>query len=259
VPVTATTFLDPAQLDRALLEQSRLLGELTRTADLDVPVPTCPEWTLRQLVTHVGRGDRWAATIVETRADEPVDPRTVSDGRPPSEPGAVAEWLVAGAQRVADAVAGAPADTTVWTFAGPQPARWWVRRRVHEAAVHRADAAIALGVGFEVPPELAADGVSEWLSLLAARPASEPPLEGSATLHLHALDGGLGEAGEWIVRSDGAGVAWEHGHAKATVAVRAAAADLLLAVLRRIPPDDARLQVFGEAAVLARWLDRTRF
>ena len=30
-------------------------------ADLTAPVPTCPEWTVRDLVTHVGSGHRWSA------------------------------------------------------------------------------------------------------------------------------------------------------------------------------------------------------
>jgi len=42
----------------ALIEQNRVLGELLRDADWSVPVPTCPDWTLLQLLRHVGRGDR---------------------------------------------------------------------------------------------------------------------------------------------------------------------------------------------------------
>ena len=41
--------------------------------DLDRPVPTCPGWTFRQLATHLGRGHRWAAQIVATRATAPVE------------------------------------------------------------------------------------------------------------------------------------------------------------------------------------------
>ncbi|MBW0090779.1 maleylpyruvate isomerase family mycothiol-dependent enzyme, partial [Pseudonocardia sp. KRD-188] len=42
-------------------------------------------------------------------------------------------------------------------------------------------------------------------------------------------------------------------------AVRGAAADLLLAITRRIPADDPRLAVHGDAAVLGTWLARTPF
>ena len=43
------------------------LAELAAGADLTRPVPTCPDWTMRQLITHVGRAHRWAAAIVATR------------------------------------------------------------------------------------------------------------------------------------------------------------------------------------------------
>jgi hypothetical protein len=77
----------------ALIEQNHLLGELLQCADWSVPVPTCPGWTLQQLLRHVGRGDRWAAQIIADRADVSLDPRLVRDGRPPADvPGAV-RWL----------------------------------------------------------------------------------------------------------------------------------------------------------------------
>src|SRR5271167_3001041 len=120
----------------ALIEQNRLFGEAVFAADLSTAIPTCPGWTLLQLLRHVGRGDRWAAQIIRDRAGSDLDPRLVPDGRPPS-------------------------DTD-----GPRPAGWWVRRRLHEATVHRADAAIAVGKPYELPPELAADGIDEWLERL---------------------------------------------------------------------------------------------
>ncbi len=125
--------------------------------------------------------------------------------------------------------------------------------------MHRADAALALGADFVVPAERAADGVSEWLGLLAARP-SEPadnPLADGATLHLHATDDGLGRAGEWFVRGAGERIAWEHGHAKGDVAVRGPVADLLLALLRRRPSDT--VETIGDAPVWERWLAKTGF
>ncbi len=247
--------MDPAT---ALLEENRRLGELLHAADLEIPVPSCPGWVLRQLLTHVGRGDRWAAMIVRERADARVDIRTVPDGKPPADD--VVGWLADSPRLLIDAVAAGP-EVPVWTFTGPKPAAWWVRRRLHESVVHRADAAIALGVPFTVEAERAADGLSEWLDILTSRPATEagPALPDGATLHLHATDDGLGAAGEWLVRSEGGRVAWEHGHGKGAVAVRGTASELLQAVMRRIPADDPRLQVLGDAAAWRTWLERTPF
>ncbi|MEQ3554662.1 maleylpyruvate isomerase family mycothiol-dependent enzyme [Pseudonocardia nematodicida] len=251
--------VDPYATD--LVAETDLLAALLAGADPSLDVPTCPGWSVAQLLRHVGRGHRWAAQMVASGADEVLDPREVVGGKPPDpDPEAAAQWLRDGATELLDAVVAAGPDAPVWTFTGPKPAAWWIRRRVHEATVHRADAALALGVPFEITPATAADGISEWLDLLAARPAAEePPLPEGRTLHLHATDDGLGTAGEWTVRGADGRVTWEHGHAKGDAAVRASAADLLQGVLRRIPADDDRLQVFGDTALWRDWLARTGF
>ena len=135
--------------------------------DLDRPVPTCPGWTFRQLAIHLGRGHRWAAQIVATRATAPVPVREVADGKLPEDPARHAPWLNAGAEQVIEAVAAAGGDL-VWTMTGMRPASFWARRRAHEAAVHLADAQLAAGRDVELAPDLAADGVDEWLGLVAA-------------------------------------------------------------------------------------------
>lgn len=242
---------------RALTAENRLVGELVHGADPQTPIPTCPGWTIRKLAAHLARGDRWAATIVATRSAGPVDPRSVAGGEQPDDRDAEREWVLGGARALLDAVAEVGGDTPVWTFLGPKPASWWIRRRLHEQTVHRADAALALGVPYEIAPELAADGVCEWLDLLAARPADAgSPVDPGTTLHLHADDDGLGEAGEWVIRGGPDGMAWEHGHAKATVAVRGSAAALLLAALRRSADG---VEVLGDGAVWTTWLERTGF
>ena len=244
----------------ALLEQNQLLGELVYPADPATPVPSCPEWTLRQLLTHVGRGHRWAATIVRDRRDSPVDPRGVPDGKPPADPDGAREWLADSARAVIDAVSSVGAETPVWTFIGPRPSAWWVRRRLHEATVHRADAALALGALYELSAELAADGLSEWLDIATARRPDRPaPLDPGTTLHLHATDGDLGAGGEWMIRGEDGGVSWEHGHGKGDAAVRGRAVDLLLAVLRRPLEDPDAVEVIGDAKTWQLWLERTPF
>jgi uncharacterized protein (TIGR03083 family) len=249
------SVLDPADVHAAaFVEENELFAALAASADLATPVPTCPEWTLKQLFRHVGRGDRWAATIVRT--GEPADPREVADGRPPE--GGLVEWLRGGPRAVLDAVTEVGPDTPVWTFTGPQPASWWVRRREHEVLVHRADAAFALGVDYSLPADRAADGLSEYLGLLAARKPdpADPPLADGASVHLHAAEE-IGPAGEWMIRGSGGGVVWEHGHGKGDVAVRGPAVDLLLAVVGRRRPDS--VETIGDADLWERWIARSGF
>jgi uncharacterized protein (TIGR03083 family) len=246
----------------AFLEQNRAFGEVIGTGDPATPVPTCPGWGLSQLLTHVGRGDRWAAQIVADRVDHYLDPREVAGGKPPPDPDEAITWLHEGAQRLIDAVEDVGTETQVWTFLGSRPAYWWVRRRLHEATVHRADAALALGHDYALTPELAADGIGEWLERVASQAGHSDaplPLQDGQTVHLHATDPGLGAAGEWTIRADGNRITWSNGHEKAAVALRGGAVELLLAVVRRVPVADTDIAMFGDAAIWQNWLDNTPF
>lgn len=247
-------------LRAALVEETQAFGELIRTADPATPVPTCPEWTIRQLFRHVGRGNRWAAQIVADRLDEALDPREVPDGRPPDDVDAAIDWLNAGVRLIVDYVDAVGPDTQVWTFLGPRPAEWWIRRRLHEATVHRADAAIALGTDYQLTPALAADGIDEWLERVAVEASAESsPLDAGQTLHLHATDDGLGAAGEWTIAGTNDGIALSHEHGKGDAALRGSAKDLLLALVRRRTVVDGGIEIFGETAVWDGWRNRTPY
>ncbi len=244
----------------AFLAENRAFSDLFRDVDESVPVPTCPGWTLQQLFRHVGRGDRWAAQIVKDKLDDFLDPRTVEGGKPPPDPADAISWLQGGARRLVDAVELTGVETPVWTFLGPRPANWWIRRRLHETAVHRADAAIALGSEFTLAPDVAVDAITEWLERVAIQAGADGgplPLDNDDTLHLHATDPGLGEAGEWTVKVDRGAITWTHEHGKGSVALRGGATDLLLAILRRVPLGDTGIESFGDDAVWRNWLDRT--
>jgi uncharacterized protein (TIGR03083 family) len=243
----------------ALLDQTHTFGELIRGADPSTPVPTCPEWTLTQLFRHVGRGNRWSAQIISEERSAPLDPREVRDGKPPADIDGAIAWLNDGARLVLDAVDKVGAQTRVWTFLGPRPAGWWIRRRLHEVAVHHADASIAVGDEFDLHADLAADAISEWIELMASGTAPQPPLERGQTMHLHATDEGLGPTGEWTVVHDEQGVSWSHDHGKGDVALRGPAKDLLLAVTRRRTASELGIEVFGETQVWDGWLERTGF
>lgn len=243
----------------ALLEQNEALGVLLRDADPATPVPTCPGWTLRQLFRHVGRGDRWAAQIIDDRLTEYLDPRDVRNGRPPDDTAGAIDWLHGGARGIVESVDRVGAETPVWTFLGPRPAAWWIRRRLHEATVHRADAAIALGLDYRLSPELAADGLTEWLQRVVAEAGS--PLADGQTLHLHATDTG----DDWLLhgRDKALTLSYEqvesYEQADATAAVSGPATGLLLAVVRRRSAGPAELTITGAPEVWQAWLDHTPF
>jgi len=248
--------------DRFFAELRGCTAELARIidGDLERPVPTCPGWTFRQLATHLGRGHRWAAQIVATRARAPIPMREVADGKLPQDPAQHASWLNTGADRVIEAVTAAGSDP-VWTLAGIGPASFWVRRRAHEAAVHLADAQLAAGRDVDLTPEVAADGVDEWLTRIADPARAQPQdLRGHGqSLHFHATDPGLAGTGEWLVTRTPSGVTVTRGHGKADVAIRGPAASLLLVLTRRLPPSDPAIDILGEQALLTHWLQHTPF
>lgn len=243
----------------ALIGETKTFGDVYRGADPQTPVPTCPGWTLNQLLKHVGRGNRWCAQIIAERRSEPLAPREVVGGKPPDDLDGALAWLDDGAQAVIDAVDHVGADARVWTFTGPKPAGWWIRRRLHETTVHRADEDLALGREFALSPELAADGVSEWIDLAVQARRDEPALPRGTSLHLHATDEGLGPTGEWTITHDEDGLNWSHDHAKGDSAVRGSATNLLLAITRRKSSAEAGLELFGDAGVWDGWLSRTPF
>ncbi|MGH3918160.1 MAG: maleylpyruvate isomerase family mycothiol-dependent enzyme [Pseudonocardiaceae bacterium] len=255
---------DDRYLD-ALTAQSALFAEALTGADLQQRVPTCPDWTLHQLAEHVGQAHRWVTAIVARRCTSLPEPGEVVVTAAPEDPAGLVTWLRAGAGELVDAIRATGPQTPVWSWADDHSAGFWARRMAHETAVHRADLELALGREFALEPELAADAISEWLSLLSLPQAVEyrpelAELRGNGEiLHLHSTDPGLGEAGEWIVRRTPSGPVWEHGHSKGAVAVRGAVVDLLLVLLRRVPAGQAPIEVLGDAAVLAHWLEHTRF
>lgn len=239
----------------ALIEENAAFAETLRGADEATPVRTCPGWTLRHLLRHVGRGDRWAAQIVGDRLSGYLDPRDARNGKPPGDSEGAINWLRDGAQSLVGAVDEVGVDTEVWTFLGPRPATWWIRRRLHEATVHRADAELALGRDVRLAAELAADGLTEWLERVVVQAGDGgSPLRDGQTLHLRATDGG-----EWTLRGEGGALALDHGHAEAAASVSGDATSLFLAVVRRLEADDPRITTSGDGDIWRAWLDHTPF
>ncbi|TXS02813.1 maleylpyruvate isomerase family mycothiol-dependent enzyme [Streptomyces sp. col6] len=251
--------------ERYCEEIVRLTDELRaaiRGADLGATVPTCPDWTLRELAEHVGRAHRWAGEIVRTRAAGPVEDDKVPTNSPGSDdPAALDAWLADGAADTADALREAGPGTEVWTWAWDHSTGFWARRMAIETVVHLADAALTAKVPYTMTPELAADTVEEWLEIVRFaqshddREAAELLGDGR-TLHLHATDA---PGAEWLIELGAEGITWSREHGKADVALRGPLTDLMLVFNRRLAPDSDRVEVLGDAGLLDFWLARTSF
>ncbi len=239
------------------------LGAIAGACAPHDPVPTCPEWTVRDVITHVGTGHRWAADIIERRLQDPVPQVAVPA---PQEPEQWPAWLAEGARLLRTAVRDGGPDQPVWTWQADKTAGFWLRRMLHDQLVHRFDVELAAGRLGDVAPDLAADGVTDLLDCIAR--LSQPDarafggfgeLAGDGqTLWFQATDPDL-EVHEWFVQRTRVGVSWRHGPAPADVTVRARARELLLVLNRRLDPGTAGAEVTGDNALFAHWLAHGRF
>ncbi|WP_412738291.1 maleylpyruvate isomerase family mycothiol-dependent enzyme [Krasilnikovia sp. MM14-A1259] len=244
-------------------ETVRLAG-LSHDADSQCPIPTCPGWTLEQLVGHVGRGHRWAAELIRRRLLEPIP---MQEAVVPADPDERSEWLTAGARMLADAVRAAGPEQVVWTWQKDRTAGFWVRRMLHDELVHRFDAELALGIEGDLAADLAADGVSDILETAAtlSRPdigvsSAFAGLAGTGeSLQFLATDTDLGPNCEWSVVRAPAGVTWRHGYDQAQVTVRGPALQLMLLLNRRLPVGTADVEIVGDQELFAHWLANSRF
>lgn len=250
----------------AMRNQAAGFVSLLPGVDLSRRVPSCPDWDLRALAEHVGQAHRFAASNVERRVTGPAD--LIQREAAPEDPAALPDWLAEGAERLIAAVRSAGPDCPVWNFTGlEQGAGFWLRRMVHETAVHRADVALTVAAPYRLEPDIAADAISEWLLLVtspgaaARRPDLVTALRGTGqTLHLHATDlPSLGEAGEWVIERGPEAVTWTRGHRKADAAARGPAAELLLMMMRRITMHDDRIQLLGDVGLFEHWVEHVRF
>jgi uncharacterized protein (TIGR03083 family) len=234
-------------LDVIRAESARLVASAS-AAGLDAPVPSCPEWTVADLLGHVGRIQRWQADIVARRVQE----AEFSFADPPTDPVVLVSWVQDATALLLEVFAAAPADEVLWTFLGPGTPSFWLRRQAQEVALHRVDADLAAGLAPALDGELARDGIDEFLEVVVEFRVRERMTGTGETVHLHRTDGD----GEWLVRLTPDGPEVERTHAKGDVAARGSASDLLLAIRGRV--DLSTLEVFGDAAVLERFVDLSR-
>ena len=239
------------------LDELRKQGELVAIAaersDPDAPVPTCPGWTVRETVQHLGRVHRRVAIVITRRRP---DNRTISADElgPMPADAELGNWYRASVAQVHDAIGAlSPEDRDVATFGpAPSPRDFWARRQAVEAAIHRYDVETGAGIDpVRFDPDFAVDGIEEvWDVFLGG--FGELRADPARSLHLHATD----TAGEWLVEIGPAATTVQREHGRGDCAVRGTASELFALVWNRRGPEG--LQVFGDPAVLQLWRTAAR-
>jgi uncharacterized protein (TIGR03083 family) len=146
------------------LEALRREGEVLALAaarGLEAAVPSCPGWTVADVVAHTGTVHRNRGRIVVERLME--DPDEEETGDPAT---VTVDWYRAGLGSLVEALEASGPGTRVWTWHPPdQSAGFWARRMAHETLIHRIDAELAHGAVTPIDAGLAADGVEEVLDV----------------------------------------------------------------------------------------------
>jgi uncharacterized protein (TIGR03083 family) len=184
-------------------------------ADLTLAVPSCPDWTLGDLVVHLGTVQRfWAHNLMKRNSGERS---TLDDPEDPPD-GAVVDWFRSSTASLASALREVGDDSPCWTWWGdPLTSGAVARHQAHEAAVHNWDVKLALGIARPLASSIAHDGISEFLEVHRS--------EFSDDAHAYVTFQSTNTNGTWHVGRDG--------ESPATVA--GSASQLVLLLNGRVP------------------------
>ncbi|MFD4605276.1 maleylpyruvate isomerase family mycothiol-dependent enzyme [Streptomyces sp. NPDC058464] len=239
------TTPDFSDLLRLIDERSAAFGAAVAAApDLDARVPTCPEWTLFDLVRHLGEGRRkWAVIVATGPADAPPAKSAWDTPAPPREREALLDWWAASARRLLDALRESGPDRGCWTWwpasQSPQTTGAGARHQLQEIALHTYDAQLTAGAPQPLPEEVALDGVDEFLHTCCATTAPWP--HRPATVDYHATEG---RSWRVTLSADGARAArltTPDTAPAADASLRGTAGELVLALYDRVPVDALKL------------------
>jgi uncharacterized protein (TIGR03083 family) len=243
--------LEFPELLRLIDERSAAFCTAVASApSLDAQVPSCPDWTLLDLVQHLGVGRRaWAATVA-------AGPDATGKAAP-REREALLAWMAASTEQLVEELRKAGPDQGSWTWwrtsQSPQNCGAVARHQLYEIAMHTYDAQLTAGAPQPVPVDLALDAVDEFLSTCCATTEAWP--HEPAVVDYHATEGRSWRL--WL-SADGARVAPLPTHDQTPApdpdapdaSAQGTANELIMALYGRFPVD--ALTVKGDRRVFDR-------
>jgi uncharacterized protein (TIGR03083 family) len=238
--------METKELIAAFDRDSAAFADACEAAGVTAAVPSCPGWTVADLLWHLTEvQDFWRTIVAEQRSD----PSAYEQPARPSDE-ALMEMYRKGRATLLKTLAEADPGASNWTWSSDNTAGFVIRRMAQETAVHLWDATDAAGSVRPIEATLASDGIDEFLThFLPHATKDAAPVGGS--VHVHCGD----VAGEWTIREVGDGFTVVPEHAKGDCAIRGAASDILLALWRRVPL--SACDVVGDEGVAARFIAHT--
>jgi uncharacterized protein (TIGR03083 family) len=221
----------------------------TASGSYPIAVPSCPGWTVSDLVSHVAEVyEHKIACTALGRAPDPWPPVWPADRDP-------LEWLGDAHERlIAMFESSGPTSPSATWWPPDQTVGFWARRMAHETAVHRIDGELAIGTPTPVDSRLAVDGVDEILVIMLAGDWSDEPDDAAKGQRVAISTGGR----TWHVtlERESVGIAEDGGDGDATLG--GDPSDVLLWLWGRSPDervtrsgDDEALRLLRARLVLA--------
>ncbi|HZU11798.1 MAG TPA: maleylpyruvate isomerase family mycothiol-dependent enzyme [Chloroflexota bacterium] len=263
--MTQPESLTKEQYLQAIAENSALLAAAARRS-MTVNVPTCPAWSVAELVAHIGEVQRFWALQVRERAREFIAlPPSAFEacpgllpwldgadaGNPDLEhiPEGLIPWFEGATVELMDALEGTGPEEEIRHWSGDNRGITHMRNQAMEATVHRWDAEHATGEISPLDPAIVADGIEQHfdVQIPAARTWGKPIAGSGETYHFHATDA----PGEWLIRFDGNDVTIRREHGKGDIAIRGPMEDLFLWLWGRGGTEN--IDVYGDVALLERY------
>ena len=242
------TWLPPVRyLELIASDASRLAA--VAAGHLDDPVPTCPGWTVADLVTHTGEvyNHKVACTLLGRRPAEDEYAHTPAEGQD------LFEWFDASLATLLETLGSRAPDSGAYTWYDPdQSVVFWIRRVAQETVIHRVDAEAAVGAVTAADEALAIDGIDEALHLFLSYAIGEDPDEDIANYAGRSLQVRTG-SWAWQVTVDLTDpvdkIPFTRGAKPAQATVSAEPSELLLWVWGRRP--DSAVTLHGDLAAVS--------
>lgn len=234
--MSESTALDPERYFQLIDADTERLLEMAALG-LAEPVPSCPGWTVEQVVDHVGFVYLHKVRVMADGAWPQEWPPAEYDDVDP------VDLLRQGRDDLfAEFARHDPTEATV-TFGADSTITFWARRMALEAAVHRYDCELAHGEATDIPADLALDGIDEVLRVFLGGDYLDPEHEWA-----HPVDAAVAiEAGgrRWVSETAARAATITDGPGDAEVTVSGSPADVFLWMWGRRGDDS--VAVHGDA------------